>query len=143
MADGQLDPANLTEVPTPGTPEYDAVEEALTDIWMANSLCITFLVLNSIAFACAVFAAPVVARGFEAQHIDMPGLLSTAVHVAMGLRAIWPVTLGLYLGSQLAAVVVQLVWPARKKKIRLFFWASLVPAVVTLYCCLASLFAAF
>lgn len=143
MASEEIDPTQMTEVPKAGTPEYDAVEEALTDIWMANSLCITFLVLNSIAFACAVFAAPVVARGFAAQGIDMPGLLATAVNLAMWLRAIWPVTLGLYLGSQLAAVVVQLAWPARKKKIRLFFWASLIPAAVTLYCCLAALLAAF
>jgi len=133
----------MTEVPKPGTPEYDAVEEALTDMWMANSLCLTFLVLNSIGFACAIFAAPVITTGFEAQGMEISGLLQLLLLIAEGLRAAWPLTLGIYAGLQVAAVVTNFSWTARKGKITLFFWASMVPLAMTLLTCLAALAAAF
>ncbi len=133
----------MTEAPEPGTPEYDAVEEALTDMWMANSLCLTFLVLNSIGFACAVFAAPVIARGFEAQQMELPGLLKLLLGLGFALTAVWPVTLAVYAALQIAAVVTNFAWPSRKGKIKLFFYASCVPLAMTFVTCLAALAAAF
>jgi hypothetical protein len=133
----------MSEVPKPGTPEYDAVEEALTDMWMANSLCLTFLVLNAIGFACAVFAAPVIAHGFESQRMELPGLLQLLLGLAFALRTVWPLTLAVFVALQLGAIVLNFTWPSRKGKIKLFFAASLVPLAMTLATCLAALGAAF
>jgi hypothetical protein len=138
-----MDPAAMTDVPEPGTPEHDAVEEALTDMWMANSLCLTFLVLNSIGFACAVFAAPVIARGFEAQQMELSGLLQLLLGFGFALRAAWPVTLAIYAGLQLGAVVTNFAWSSRKGKIKLFFYAACIPLTMTFVTCLAALAAAF
>lgn len=122
-------------------PAPDAVDEALTDLWMANTLGLTFLTLNAIAFACVAWALPVIARTLAARLVDVGAITGALLSLGRLAQAYPWATLAAWLGTSLAAVALQVAWPNRRGLVRLFAFASLPPGLLTLAICGAALLA--
>ncbi len=123
------------------TVDYDEVEEALTDMWMANTLCLTFLTLNSIAFACAVWGVPVILEAIRAQGQEPHGWSGAVLGIGSAANASSWLTGALWVGLSGGAVAAQVFWSNRRGRIWLFFLASCVPLALTIAICATALLA--
>jgi hypothetical protein len=122
-------------------PAPDAVDEALTELWMANTLCLTFLTLNAIAFACLAWAVPVIARTLAARVVEVGAITGALLQLGQGAAAHPWATAATWLGLSAGALALQLGWESRRGRIRLFALASVPPALLTLTVCGAALLA--
>ncbi|MCI0340114.1 MAG: hypothetical protein L0216_02995 [Planctomycetales bacterium] len=118
------------------TPEdaatQDEEETVITRVWMSTTLCLTFLTLNSIAFACAAWGVPAFRGAARAAGIgEFPALARLAFALGDVVRASTLASLAAFVALQLGAVALQALDPNRDRTWRVFLAASVVPFLWT------------
>ncbi len=115
------------------SPDPDDLEErAITRVWMSTTLCLTFLTLNSIAFACAAWGVPAFRGAAQSAGVgDFPALARVAFSVGDGIRSSPLASLSAYAGLQIGAIALQVLDPNRDRTWRVFLAASVVPFLWT------------
>lgn len=118
---------------TDPVPVSDPEEEALTRVWMSTTLCLTFVTLTTIAFACAAWGVPV----FERLRGDAgapSGIAALGVAVSRAVRG-HPVAGAIAYATLLAAAVgLQVASPSRVANIRIFVAGAACAFLATAAC---------